>query len=112
MEAEIKLVSAKYDAAGQDGELQLLSQPAARWCEVLLEGASISADRIKQIIPIFEEGSVDEDLLNEGNRRLRDYYQQLGYFDVKVITSTKRSASDKEVVIVFDVRSGPAPPCE
>jgi outer membrane protein insertion porin family len=27
---------------------------------------------------------VDEDLLNEGNRRLRDYYQRLGYFDAKV----------------------------
>ena len=36
------------------------------------------------MIPIFEEGSVDEDLLNEGNRRLRDYYQRQGYFDVKV----------------------------
>ena len=27
---------------------------------------------------------MDEDLLNEGNRRLRDYFQRQGYFDVKV----------------------------
>jgi outer membrane protein assembly complex protein YaeT len=33
---------------------------------------------------VFEEGTVDEDLLNEGDRRLRDYFQRLGYFDVKV----------------------------
>ena len=39
---------------------------------------------MKHLVPIFEEGSVDEDLLNEGNRRLRDYSQRLGYFDVKV----------------------------
>ncbi len=41
-------------------------------------------DHIRHIIPIYEEGTVDEDLLNEGNRRLRDYYQRLGYFDVRV----------------------------
>jgi hypothetical protein len=41
--------------------------------KVLVQGASLSAARVKHVIPIFEEGSVDEDLLNEGNRRLRDY---------------------------------------
>jgi len=45
--------------------------------KVLVEGVSMGAERIKHVIPIFEEGSVDEDLLNEGNRRLRDYYQRM-----------------------------------
>ena len=61
-----------------------------------MEGANISSERLKRIIPIFEEGSVDEDLLNEGNRRLRDYYQQLGYFDVKV-SHSQRSASERKL---------------
>ena len=52
--------------------------------KVLVEGAKMGPERIKHVIPIFEEGTVDEDLLNEGNRRVRDYYQRLGYFDVKV----------------------------
>jgi outer membrane protein insertion porin family len=44
----------------------------------------MGAEKVKRLIPVFEEGSVDDDLLNEGNRNLRDYYQRQGYFDVKV----------------------------
>ena len=104
MEAEIKLVSAKYDAQTKTVNYSFSANegPVVR---VLLEGANISSERLKRIIPIFEEGSVDEDLLNEGNRRLRDYYQQLGYFDVKV-NHDQRSTSDKEVVIAYTVQLG------
>jgi outer membrane protein assembly complex protein YaeT len=66
----------------------------------------MGAARVKRVIPIFEEGAVDDDLLNEGNRRLRDYYQRLGYFDVKV-DHEAQSASAEKVVIVYKVRLGP-----
>jgi outer membrane protein insertion porin family len=104
MEAEIKLVLAKYDAQSKTVNYTFSANqgPVVR---ILLEGANASPDRLKHILPIFEEGSVDEDLLNEGNRRLRDYYQQLGYFDVKV-NHTQRSASEKEVVIAYSVQLG------
>ena len=66
----------------------------------------MSAERIKHVIPIFEEGTVDEDLLNEGNRRLRDYYQRLGYFDVKVDHERQTPSAD-QVVILYKVNLGP-----
>jgi len=34
--------------------------------KVLVEGASMNPERTKKIIPVFEEGTVDDDLLNEG----------------------------------------------
>ena len=104
MEAEIKLASAKYDAQTKTVNYSFSANqgPVVR---ILLEGANIGTEHLKRIIPIFEEGSVDEDLLNEGNRRLRDYFQQLGYFDVKV-SHVQRSASDKEVVITYNVQTG------
>lgn len=104
MEAEIKLISAKYDAQTKTVNYAFSANqgPVVR---TLLEGANISSERLKRIIPIFEEGSVDEDLLNEGNRRLRDYFQQIGYFDVKV-NHSQRSTSDKEVVIAYSVQLG------
>jgi outer membrane protein insertion porin family len=104
MEAEIKIVSEKYDAAGKCVNFSF-SANRGPVVTVTVEGANIESDRLKHIIPIFEEGSVDEDLLNEGNRRLRDYYQQLGYFDVKV-NHSQRSANEREVIIVFDVQLG------
>ena len=105
MEAEIKIVSEKYDPAVKKVDF-VFSANRGPVVKVLVQGAEIDADRVKHIIPVFEEGSVDEDLLNEGNRRLRDYYQRLGYFDAKV-NHQQQSADDRQVVIVFRVDLGP-----
>ena len=48
---------------------------------------------------------MDDDLLNEGNRRLRDYYQTLGYFDVKV-DHNQQTVRPGEVAINFVVQLG------
>jgi outer membrane protein assembly complex protein YaeT len=73
--------------------------------KVRVEGASIDPERVKRFIPIYEEGSVDEDLLNEGNRRLRNYYEGLGYFEAKV-DHERQSVGSDEVSIVYTVRLG------
>src|SRR5262249_9722307 len=52
--------------------------------DVKLEGAHLRRGLLKKYIPVFEENAVDDDLLNEGRRNLRDYFQTKGYFDVKV----------------------------
>ena len=83
LEAEIKLESELYAADARKSNFRF-SASRGPLVKVLVEGASISSERTKHVIPIFEEGTVDDDLLNEGNRRLRDYYQSQGFFDVKV----------------------------
>src|SRR6185312_13370234 len=50
--------------------------------KVVILGAKVSKSRMHLLIPVFEEGAVDNDLLNEGAHNLRDYLQQQGYFDV------------------------------
>ncbi len=92
LQADVKLASQQYAPATRTVNFRFTANrgPVVR---VLVEGASMSADRVKRLVPIFEEGSVDEDLLNEGSRRLRDYYQQLGYFDVKVTHSQHQSSA-------------------
>jgi outer membrane protein assembly complex protein YaeT len=104
LEAEIKLVSQTYDPSTKRTSYQFAANrgPVVR---VRLEGASISSERLKRAIPVFEEGTVDEDLLNEGNRRLRDYYQRIGYFDVKVDHQREAPAPD-EVMILYTVALG------
>ena len=52
--------------------------------KVAVEGAKISKSRLHLLIPIYQEGTIDNDLLNEGVFNLRDYEQQQGYFDSKV----------------------------
>jgi outer membrane protein assembly complex protein YaeT len=104
LEAEIKLESQLYDAKSDRSSFHF-SAIRGPVVKVLVEGASLNAARVKHVIPIFEEGSVDDDLLNEGNRRLRDYYQRLGYFDVKV-EHERQSATAEQVVILYKVRLG------
>ncbi len=105
LEADVKLESAQYDHAAKSIDYRFTANrgPVVK---VEVQGASIESDRIKHLVPIFEEGSVDEDLLNEGNRRLRDYFQRLGYFDAKV-DHLSQSPSSNRVDILFTVQLGP-----
>ena len=50
---------------------------------VVINGAKVSKTRKKLLVPVYEEGAVDNDLLNEGAFNIRDYMQQQGFFDVK-----------------------------
>jgi len=105
LEAEIKLESQQYSSENQKVDYRF-SANRGPVVKVLVEGASANSELIRRVIPIFEEGSVDEDLLMEGNRRLRDYYQRMGYFDVKV-EHELQSTTAGPVTIVFKVRLGP-----
>ena len=47
-------------------------------------GAKISAKELRKRVPVFAEGAVDPDLLEEGVRNLRDYFERQGYFEAEV----------------------------
>jgi outer membrane protein insertion porin family len=51
---------------------------------VAVDGAKIPMRTLRKLIPIYEEGAVDEDLLQEGRRSLRDWFERAGYFDAQV----------------------------
>lgn len=101
-EAEIKLESQDFADHKVNYHFSAVAGPVVN---VVVEGASLDEPRLKRLVPIFQEGSVDDDLLNEGNRRIRDYFQSLGYFDVKVDHQT-RTASKGEVLIAYNVGLG------
>jgi outer membrane protein insertion porin family len=72
---------------------------------IRVNGVKLSKGKIKNLVPVYEEGSVDEDLLNEGNRRIRDYYQREGYFDAQV-THTRSTNDPKMTLIEYQVNLG------
>ena len=49
-----------------------------------------SARKLKTLIPVFSEGTIDRDLVQEGQQNLTDYFQKKGYFDVSVKTNFQR----------------------
>src|SRR2546430_17221100 len=64
----------------------------------------VSGRREKQLIPIYEEGAIDRDLVNEGQRNLINFFQEKGYFDVEVKTIFKREP--EKISLVYDINKG------
>lgn len=62
-------------------ELEVTEGPLV---QVTVSGAKISDRDIKRMVPIFQEGAVDADLLEEGKRNIRERLERLGYFDATV----------------------------
>ncbi|HVW84698.1 MAG TPA: BamA/TamA family outer membrane protein, partial [Bryobacteraceae bacterium] len=60
---------------------------------------------LKQNVPVFEERTVDPDLLNEGAANLRDYFQSQGFFDVQV-RFDQAEAHDGRTEITYDISRG------
>jgi outer membrane protein insertion porin family len=74
--------------------------------DVALEGASVSRWKIKKLVPVYEEHAVDNDLLNEGRRNIRDYLQSKGYFDAKVNFTEDYSTNKDQLKVIYDVDRG------
>ena len=105
LEADVKLESQSYAADSHHSNFTF-SANRGPVVQVRVEGAKLGGERLKRLVPVFEEGTVDEDLLNEGDRRLRDYFQRLGYFGVKVDHKQHNTAGET-VTILYSVDLGP-----
>jgi len=68
--------------------------------------AKVSKRTLKKYIPVFEESAVDNDLLAEGARNLRDYFQSRGYPDVDVVFKSEPIKDDREVINYY-IAAGP-----
>ena len=61
--------------------LEVTEGPQVR---VVVDGAKFSRGDLRRLIPIYQEGAVDTDLLEEGKRNLRERLERDGYFDATV----------------------------
>ncbi len=72
-----------YDAAADTIPIEALVTANLK-VRLAVDGAKISQGELRKLLPIYEEGAVDEDLLQEGRRAIRDYLGTQGYFDATV----------------------------
>jgi outer membrane protein insertion porin family len=71
---------------------------------VEIHGAKLRPSRVRKLVPIYAEAAVDEDLLQEGRRNIRDFYQREGYFDADVQVSSRQEGSER--VISYEISTG------
>jgi outer membrane protein assembly complex protein YaeT len=66
--------------------------------KITAQEAKISQGKLKTYVPVFEEQSVNNDLLVTGARNLTDYFQFQGYFDVQVDYKISTPSNDQEEI--------------
>lgn len=92
-------------------ELEVTEGPQV---ELAVTGAKFSKGELKRLIPVYQEGAVDVDLLEEGKRNLRERLERDGYFDAQVnyTTETKevqgkgQQSKVTEEVITYHIERG------
>ncbi len=102
-----------YNAAKNTIPLELDVTEGPR-VQITLTGASFSQGELKKLIPVYQEGAVDADLLEEGKRNIRERLERQGYFDADVnyTTETHEAKSARggsrgtEEIITYKVERG------
>ena len=105
LEAQVSLIDRHYhpETDRLDYVFQVDQGPTVN---ITTEGEGVSKGQLKKLVPVYQENSVDDDLLNEGRRNLRDYLQTKGYFDATVEVERHPVADENHVNIVYVIDPG------
>src|SRR5258706_1059796 len=102
-----------YDSAKNTIPLDLDVTEGPR-VKVTLTGAKFSEGELKKLVPIYQEGAIEADLLEEGKRNVREHLERQGYFDADVdytaetheAKSSRGAAQSMEEVITYKAERG------
>lgn len=103
--AHVSLRRGTYDLQAHSLPLEMEVVAGLR-VRVELTGASVPERQVRQLVPIYQEGAVDEDLLQEGRRNLRNYFEREGHFDATVTVAQHEDKEKGQSVIVYTVDRG------
>jgi outer membrane protein insertion porin family len=105
LEAEVTLIDRQYhpDTDRLDYVFKVEQGPTVN---IATQGDGVSKNQLKKLVPVYEENSVDDDLLNEGRRNLRDYLQTKGYFDATVEVERDPVPDKNHLDIIYKIDPG------
>jgi len=64
----------------------------------------LSGRQMQKLIPIYSEGTIDRDLVEEGRRNLVDYFQKKGFFDATVNADFQQQTG--QIALVYEIDRG------
>jgi outer membrane protein assembly factor BamA len=103
LEATASLRSETYDKGRRQVDYTFRANQGPL-VKVAVEGAKFAKRRMKLLLPIYQEGTIDNDLLNEGTYNIKDYLFQEGYFDATV--SVKVVGAETATIVGAATRPG------
>lgn len=103
--ARVKLVSTLYNPETNRTDIRYDITQGPK-IEIKLAGAHVWRRTQKKLIPIYQENTVDPDLVNEGAQDLTSYFQAKGFFGAKVQSHIQRDPSGG-VTVLYQITKGP-----
>lgn len=95
--ATVELKALDYDAANRRATPHLDIQ-AGPVVTIKPVGAKVKRKVLEQNVPVFQEHTVDPDLLEEGRRNLQEEFQSKGYFEAAVEYKQEPPLKEKEEI--------------
>src|SRR5215475_1186575 len=99
LSARVSVRRGDYDAASDTLPLTVEVTQGPK-VQLTVLGAKFSKRDLQRLIPVYQERSVDADLLEEGKRNLRERMEREGYFDAKVdytVTSSNAKGASSDL---------------
>jgi len=101
--AKVGIQPPEYHAATRRLQPKLEIQAGPK-VDVLAVETKVSKRTLKRYVPVYQEQTLDRDLLVEGSRNLRDYFQNQGYFETQVDFRTREQDPEHTIVEYVVVR--------
>jgi outer membrane protein assembly complex protein YaeT len=73
---------------------------------IRVEGANIGQGKLIELVPMFQEHSIDPDLITEGDHNIEQYLEARGYFEAEVSHSTTDGKDASERIVTYIVDRG------
>lgn len=64
----------------------------------------LAGREMRKLIPVYSEGTIDRDLVDEGQRNLTNFFQKKGYYDVRVSTAFQRQPN--QILVSYSIDRG------
>lgn len=95
----------RYDSAQNTVDIDVTIQPG-QFTLVQTRGFNIPKNRLRDLVPVYEEGTVDQDLVEEGRTQIDRYMQQEGFFEADVKSEIIEAPLDNAIQINYTIVPG------
>ncbi len=73
---------------------------------IRVDGAHIGNSKLIELVPMFQEHSIDPDLVTEGDHNIEHYLESVGYFEAEVSHSITEGKDASEQIVTYRVDRG------
>ena len=98
-------VDQSYSNTTHTVDLNVTVEPG-QFTLVETRGYDISEKTLRELVPVYEEGSVDPDLVEEGRVAIDRYLRQRGYFEAEVTSEIIEAPLDNAIQINYMITPG------